>query len=159
MTHVFFDHNTIDWSPYFRQTTISGGSNNYGLMSGRGLDTQEGVISTPKVFRGMKFVRGYGTIRNMLGSVGRFLLPIASNLMESAKAEAVGALGNIASEVAEGKPVVDTLKNQTIEGLKNIGHRVQQCGKGINNTIKKTRNLTIEPKKRRVRRPDYFDFY
>lgn len=126
MTHVFFDPNTVNWISYFKNPQVGSG------------------IVEPKVFRGMRYVRGYGSVKNMLGSLGRFLMPIASNIMESAKREAVSTLGNISQDIAEGRrPIGETLMEQGTSGLRRIGEKMQQCGKG---------------KKKNKRRVDYLDF-
>jgi hypothetical protein len=128
MTHVYFDQNSVNWGTYFKNNQI-----------GTGIE-----IATPKVFRGMKYVRGYGSVKNMLGSIGRFLMPIASNIMESAKREAVSTLGNISQDIAEGRrPIGETLREQGTTGLKRIGEKLQQCGKG---------------KKKKKKPVDYLDF-
>ena len=76
MTHIFFDQDKIDWSPYLRSQQMEGV-----VMEGRG----ESSETAARVFRGLRYTNGYGTVRNMLGSIGCFLLPIASNLAKTAK--------------------------------------------------------------------------
>lgn len=169
MTHVFFDRDKLDWSVYLRKQQIGQGE----WMEGRGGGI-EGDQANPRVFRGARYVRGWGFIRNALGSIGRFLMPIASNLMQSAKTEAANTLGNIASDIAEGKNVSDVFKEQTTQGLRNYGRKVQQFGKGKNraNRLRSIAGAEISnsqmpaiinndsqvPKRRRIRKPDYLDF-
>ncbi|HEX4850627.1 MAG TPA: hypothetical protein VFV08_07470, partial [Puia sp.] len=148
-------------------------------MEGRGGGI-EGDQANPRVFRGARYVRGWGFVRNALGSIGRFLMPIASNLMQSAKSEAASTLGNIASDIAAGRPVTEALKEQGTQGLRNYGRKVQQFGKGKKgglkaaqkaNNLRSIAGLEISssqmptvltagniPKRRRVRKPDYLDF-
>ncbi|HEX4851517.1 MAG TPA: hypothetical protein VFV08_11955 [Puia sp.] len=171
MTHVYFDQDKIDWSSYLRRQQIGQGE----WMEGRGGGI-EGDQANPRVFRGARYVSGWGFVRNALGSIGRFLMPIASNLMQSAKSEAASTLGNIASDIAAGRSVTEAFKEQGTQGLKNYGRKVQQFGKGKKaaqkaNNLRSIAGLEISnsqmptvltagniPKRRRVRKPDYLDF-
>ena len=86
MTHVSFDSDNINWGDYIRQQQIGEGK----VMSSRDdIDN--------KYFEGLRYMRGYG-IKDALTSVGRFLLPIASNLMETAKGEAQQTLGRVTTD-------------------------------------------------------------
>jgi hypothetical protein len=120
MTHVYFDTEQVDWAPYLRQQQVGQGY----MMGGR-----DDVQDTDKIFRGTKYMRGYG-VKSTLSSIGRFLLPIASNLMQSAKEEAGSTLGKIGADMAEGKPFQETIRAATTAAARNLGARVQQCGKG-----------------------------
>lgn len=82
------------------------------------------------LFRGIRYMRGYG-MKSALSSIGRFLLPIASNLMESAKQEASSTLGRIGADMAQGQqPIGETIKQHISAAAQNMGARLQQCGKG-----------------------------
>ena len=155
-------------------------------MSGRGEEEQQ--LATPKVFRGMRYVRGYGAVQNILGSIGRFLLPIAKNVAQSAQQEAVGALGGVATDLASGRAVGETIKDRGSTAVRTLGTRLQQCGRGsktknfrhskellrdlatmeIGHNQKPTSKLRgsgsglppsthLSMKRKRLRRPDYFD--
>jgi hypothetical protein len=116
MTHVFFDSDQMDWEPYLRQQQMGQGK----MMGGR----------EDHVFRGIRYMRGYG-MKSALSSIGRFLLPIASNLMESAKQEASSTLGRIGADMAQGQqPIGETIKQHISAAAQNMGARLQQCGKG-----------------------------
>jgi hypothetical protein len=130
MTHVAFNSDIINWSNYIRQQQIG-----EGLGAGHVMNSRDDLDN--KYFEGMRYMRGYG-IKDALTSVGRFLLPIASNLMETAKGEAQQALGNVTNDWVQGKPLLESVKEQGKKGLKNIGQKVQQCGKG-----RKKRNKNI----------------
>ena len=124
MTHVFFDSDSIDWAPYFARQMVGQGQ----IMQGRGPPDE--MIAPIKVFRGMRYVKGYGSVRNMFGSLGRFLMPIASNIASAAKQEALGTLGHVTSDVLAGKPLPETLRERGQEGVKAFRQRLEQCGKG-----------------------------
>ena len=111
MTHVFFDSDKLNWNDYIRQQQVGEGK----ILAGR-----EEI--DPNFFEGTRYMRGYG-IRNALGSIGRFLLPIASSLMETAKGESQPTLGRIGSDVVQGKPILDIIREQGVAGLKNIGSK------------------------------------
>jgi hypothetical protein len=121
MTHIFFDQDKLDWSAYIR-----------GQQRGQGIGDE---IDAPKIFRGTRYTRGYGSIRNVLGSVGRFLMPIASNIMQSAKKEALSSLGTAVADISEGKEIGETLKEQATGAAQRLGSRMQQCGKGKRKVI------------------------
>lgn len=158
MTHVFFDSDQIDWAPYLRQQQVGQGQ----MMGGRDdLD--------PPLFRGTPYMRGYG-VKSTLSSIGRFLLPIASNLMHSAKEEATNTLGRIGADMTEGKPLVETLKRHAGTAAQNMGTRIQQCGKGRRKKIIKQLALSDItgdepivsgpnpiPRRARGKRRDYLD--
>jgi hypothetical protein len=126
MTHQFFDADKINWSAYLTSQQVGQGYR----MSGRGNLEDEG---NKEFFKGLRHVRGYGvgsTLKGALGSVGRFLLPIASNIIESAGHEADATLGRIGTDLVQGQPLMETLKAQSRRGLSNVGRKIQQCGKG-----------------------------
>lgn len=160
MTHVYFDSDQVDWAPYLRQQQVG-----QGYMMGGREDAQE----VEKVFRGTKYMRGYG-VRSTLSSIGRFLLPIAGNLMQSAKEEAGSTLGKIGADLARGQPIQETLKQHASTAAQNFGARVQQCGKGKRKRIIKQIDLAgitgddpvvsgpnPIPRRRRTRKRDYLD--
>jgi hypothetical protein len=138
MTHVIFYSDNINWEDYIRQQQIGEGRGSGQVMSSRDdLDN--------KYFEGLRYMRGYG-IQDALTSVGRFLLPIASNLMETAKGEAQQTLGNVTNDWIQGKPLLESVKEHGQSGLKKISQKVQQCGKGKNRKNKKQRkNVYLTP--------------
>ena len=71
-------------------------------------------------------MRGYG----FLGSIGKFLLPIAKNLASSVGAEGVEAGTRVLKDVSEGKTFTDALKEHGQQGIKNLAEKMKQCGKG-----------------------------
>jgi hypothetical protein len=124
MTHITFDSDKIDWSSYLSSQQVGQGFR----MVGRGND-EDGA----QYFRGLRYMRGYGAgsiIKGALGSLGRFLMPIASNIIETAGREADQTLGRIGADLVTGKPVFEAVKEQATKGLSNIGQKIQQCGKG-----------------------------
>jgi hypothetical protein len=130
MTHVYFDSDQIDWGPYLKQQQVGQGQ----MMGGRN-DAIESEMPTP-VFRGTKYMRGYG-VKGAISSIGRFLLPIANNLLNSAKDEASLTLGRIGADMARGKPITETVKEHAQAAAQNFGTRLQQCGKGKKKATKK----------------------
>jgi hypothetical protein len=166
MTHVIFDQDSIDWSQYLSRQQVGQGM----VMSGRG-DSED---VNKQIFRGTRYVRGYGSIKGVLGSIGRFLLPIASNIAGTAKEEAQQSLGRLGADIVQGKPLLGSIKQQTQEGLSNIGKKLQQCGKGKRKHSKKpseknrdilkdistyeiNNNQGLRGTKTRKRRGDYLD--
>jgi len=158
MTHVIFDPDSIDWAQYLSSQQVGQGS----VMRGRGELRDENIG-----FKGIKYVRGWGSVRGVLSNIGRFLLPIASNLMETAKGEAINTLGKVGDDLTQGRPMLDSIKSHATQGLQNIGQKLQQCGKGS----KKFKELGLSPrkntgrlvaaskgKKQRARKGDYLDF-
>ena len=159
MTHIFFDQDKIDWGPYLQKHQVGDGF----VMQGRGgMDSNENA----KVFRGLRYTRGYGFVGNMLGSIGRFLLPVASNIAESAKHEAIKSLGHVAGEAAAGKPLIDSFKEEAKAMGSRLGQKIQQCGKGqkrkkkfpIINSLPSELVKTMGGNRKRERKIDYLDF-
>lgn len=103
MTHVEFDPDAINWGAY--------------------LDNQEG---RGRYFEGTRYQRGYGILQN----IGKFLLPVVKNLAVSAGEEGIAAGTRVLKDLSEGKNFADSLKEQTTAGLKTLGRKVHQCGKG-----------------------------
>lgn len=133
MTHTLFESEKIDFMPYLRSQQFGEGT----MMEGRGGDMD---YENAKFFRGIRYQKGYG-VKSALASVGRFLLPIAQNLATSAKSEAQDTLANIGSDLAQGRPVTETLKEQGKQALRNFGSRIQQCGKGKKSPHRKRKIL------------------
>ena len=156
MTHVYFDSDKIDWDSYLGSQQVGQGFR----MTGRGIPGNE---SSNDFFRGQRYVRGYGAgsmIKGALGSLGRFLLPIATNIMESAGREADETLGRIHQDIGQGQPLLGAIKEQSRKGLSNIGQKIQQCGKGKKSGNKnKTISISSNPNTmvKRKRRYDYLD--
>jgi hypothetical protein len=153
MPYASIDLDSIDWDQFFR------------LQKGGGQ-------ADSKFFVGQKYMRGYG----FLGTLGKYLLPVAKNLAESLGNEAVTSGTRIMKDVAEGKNISDSLKEHSKQGLANIGEKLKQCGKG-SRTKKKiekkyfdynipknmllTKNTDYKPryKKPRKRKPDQLDYF
>ena len=159
MTHIFFDQDKIDWGPYLQKHQVGDGF----VMQGRGgMDSNENA----KVFRGLRYTRGYGFVGNMLGSIGRFLLPVASNIAESAKHEAIKSLGLVAGEAAAGKPLIDSFKEEAKAMGNRLGQKIQQCGKGRKrkkkfstvNSVLPELIKTVGGSRKRKQKNDYLDF-
>src|SRR5688500_3513876 len=111
MSHVFFDPDSVEWSGF--------------------LESQEGG---GKFFVGTKYQRGFG----VLGSVGRFLLPIARNLAKTLAAEGLETGQKVLKDYTEGKDLKESLITHGKQSLGNVGTKLQQCGKGKKSTRKKT---------------------
>ena len=107
MTHIPIDIDSINWDQYFGGSVQEGGQD-------------------AKYFVGQRYMRGYG----VLGSIGRFLLPIAKNLASSVGAEGVEAGTKVLKDVSEGKTFTDALKEHGQQGIKNLAEKMKQCGKG-----------------------------
>jgi hypothetical protein len=118
MTHVFIDPNNLNW---------------LGLVAaqeGRGpaLASQQ-----QRYFQGIRYQRGTG----VLGAIGRFLMPIAKNIVSTIGEEGLAAGTKALSDISQGKNVKEALMEHSKEGLANIAGKFQQCGKGA--TVKKQR--------------------
>jgi len=131
MTHVPVDLDKIDWEPFL--AAQDGGSR---------------LIEGSRYFQGTNYQRGFG----LLGSVGRFLMPIVKNLATSAGQEAVNVGKNILEDVSQGRSVSEAMKQHGSEGLQKVGKKLQQCGKGKR---KRKQNIVIknlrENRRRRYR--------
>src|SRR3954463_11918445 len=128
MTHRYFDPDSINW-------TIV-------------LKSQEGG---GQYFIGTKYQRGYG----VLGSIGRFLLPIAKNLAESIAKEGVATGTNVLKDIAEGKDLKRSLMTHAQGGISNIGEKIQQCGKGVGGKKRALKSVT----KKKVKFTPYMGEY
>jgi hypothetical protein len=116
MSPVPFDIETINWDQF--------------------INTQDGG---QRYFVGQRYMRGYG----VLGSIGKFLLPIAKNLASTLGSEGVEAGQRILKDVTEGKNFGEALKEHSKKGLENISEKVKQCGKGKTQTGNgRTRKIT-----------------
>lgn len=105
MAYVPIDVENINWDQY--------------------LSIQEGGESD-RFFVGQRYMRGYG----ILGSIGKFLLPIAKNLASTVGTEGLAAGQNILKEVTEGKDFTEALKEHSKKGFENLSEKIKQCGKG-----------------------------
>jgi hypothetical protein len=114
MTHVAIDVDAINWDSYFSSTQTGGGNGE-------------------KWFVGQRYMRGYG----ILGSIGKFLLPIAKNIASSVGSEGVEAGTKILKDIGEGRNLSETLKEHSLKGLQNLGEKMKQCGKGRKKRRKK----------------------
>jgi hypothetical protein len=103
MSPVPFDIETINWEQF--------------------INTQDGG---QRYFVGQRYMRGYG----VLGSIGKFLLPIAKNLASTLGSEGVEAGQRILKDVTEGKDFSQAVKEHSQKGLENITEKIKQCGKG-----------------------------
>lgn len=129
MTHVAVDLDKLDWDPFLRAQEGSGAA----AAPGNG-----------RYFAGVRYQRGFG----LLGTVGRFLMPIVRNIGTSAAHEALEAGKNILQDVSQGKTVHEAIAEHGKAGLKNVAGRLQQCGKGKRRTKvrrKKQAAVTIFP--------------
>lgn len=109
------------------------------------LNAQEGGGDTEssRYFQGTRYQRGFG----ILGTAGKFLLPIFKNIASTAGQEALTAGRNILEDVAQGRSVKESVKEHGSEGLQKVGKKLQQCGKGKRKTIINT----VKNKKRRYK--------
>ena len=92
-------------------------------------------------------MRGYG----FLGSIGKFLLPIAKNLASSVGAEGVEAGTRVLKDISEGKTFTDALKEHGQQGIKNLAEKMKQCGKGVE-LLNRGSGKTIKQGKKQVRK-------
>ncbi|CAK5014365.1 unnamed protein product [Meloidogyne enterolobii] len=111
MTHIPVDLDKIDWGPFL--AAQDGGA-------------KTGISNESQYFQGTRYQRGFG----VLGTVGRFLMPIVKNLATSAGQEAVNVGKNVLDDVSQGRSVSESLKKHSSEGLQKVGKKLQQCGKG-----------------------------
>lgn len=111
MTHVFIDPNNLNW-----QGLVA-------AQEGRGpaLASQQS-----RYFQGSRYQRGAG----VLGTIGRFLLPIAKNLASAVGEQGLAAGTKALSDISQGKNVKEALLEHSKQGLANIAGKLQQCGKG-----------------------------
>lgn len=130
MSHVPIEPDKLDWFSFVA------------AQEGRGL--QE-TVPLSHYFQGFRYQRGSG----MLGSIARFLMPIAKNIANTAKQEGIAAGAKILGDLTEGKNIKESLMEHSKEGMQNLAQKLQQCGKG--RTKKRT------PIKRRRR--DQLDFF
>jgi hypothetical protein len=105
MSYVPFDVDSINWDQF--------------------LSVQEGGQAS-QYFVGQRYMRGYG----VLGSIGRFLLPIAKNLASTVGSEGVEAGSRILKDVTEGKNFGEAIKEHSKKGFENLTEKMKQCGKG-----------------------------
>jgi hypothetical protein len=89
------------------------------------LNVQEGG-QMDRYFVGQRYMRGYG----FLGSIGKFLLPIAKNLASTVGSEGLEAGKNLLKDVTEGKDFSESLKEHSKKGFENVTTKMKQCGKG-----------------------------
>lgn len=113
MTHVPINLDSINWDQYFNANTTQ--------QTGGG-----GGPSTQNWFVGQRYMRGYG----VLGSIGRFLLPIAKNFASSVGQEGIDAGTRVLKDLGEGRNLSETLKEHSLKGIQNLGEKMKQCGKG-----------------------------
>jgi hypothetical protein len=108
MTHIAIDLDSINWDPF--------------------LSAQEGggTVDGTRYFTGTRYQRGFG----IMGTVGRFLLPIVRNLATTAGNEAVNVGQKMLEGVSQGQSVQEALKTHGTQGLQNMAEKLRQCGKG-----------------------------
>jgi hypothetical protein len=116
MSHVFFNPDSVEWSGF--------------------LESQEGG---GKFFAGTKYQRGFG----VLGSIGRFILPIAKNLAQTLATSGLETGQQVLKDYTEGRDVKEALMTHGKQSLQSMGRKLQQCGKG------KTPTSTIKNRKHR----------
>jgi len=132
MTHVPVDLDKIDWGPFL--AAQDGGA-------------KTDITDESRYFQGTRYQRGFG----VLGTVGRFLMPIVKNLASSAGQEAINVGKNVLEDVSQGRSVSDALKQHGSEGLQKVGKKLQQCGKGKRKRTPKLITQSLEKKGRRYR--------
>jgi hypothetical protein len=108
MTHIPIDVDTINWEPFL--TAQEGG----------------GTVDGTRYFTGTRYQRGFG----ILGTVGRFLLPIVRNLATTAGKEAVNVGQKMLEDVSQGQSIKEALKTHGTQSLQNMAEKLKQCGKG-----------------------------
>lgn len=91
-----------------------------------------------RYFVGQRYMRGYV----VLGTIGKFLLPIAKNLASTVGSEGVQAGTKILKDVTEGKDFTEALKEHSKKGFENLQEKIKQCGKGKTRTSRKTTSRT-----------------
>jgi hypothetical protein len=129
MSYVPFDVDSINWDQF--------------------LNVQEGGQDS-RYFVGQRYMRGYG----VLGSIGRFLLPIAKNLASTVGSEGVEAGSRILKDVTEGKNFGESIKEHSKKGFENLTEKMKQCGKGAaeqRGSGKKKRKI----KNKKIKNVDY----
>nr|CAD2186279.1 unnamed protein product [Meloidogyne enterolobii] len=126
MTHIPVDLDKIDWGPFL--AAQEGGA-------------KTGLSNESQYFQGTRYQRGFG----VLGTVGRFLMPIVKNLATSAGQEAVNVGKNVLEDVSQGRSVSESLKKHSSEGLQKVGKKLQQCGKGKRKRIQRSAYKEILP--------------
>lgn len=112
MTHVPIDLDQLNWEPFLRAQEGSGAAAAAGAPG--------------KYFAGVRYQRGFG----LLGTVGRFLMPIVKNIGTSAAHEALEAGKNILQDMSQGKTMQEAVTEHGKAGLKKVAGKLQQCGKG-----------------------------
>ena len=138
MTHVPIDIDSIPWDQY--------------------INVQVGG-EQPRYFVGQRYMRGYG----VLGSIGRFLLPIAKNLASSIGTEGVEAGTRVLKDVSEGRNLSDPLKEHTKTGFENLTSKMKQCGKGKSSSTSTSqrggRKKMNKPKNAMMKKKTYISMY
>lgn len=111
MTHVQIDPDAFNWNAFIAA------QEQYGM----------GVALPPsRFFAGTKYQRGNG----ILGSIARFITPIAKNILTSAGQEGLAAGARVLGDVQQGRSLKEAFKQHAMEGMQNVGAKLAQCGKG-----------------------------
>ena len=79
-----------------------------------------------RYFQGIRYQRGTG----VLGAIGRFLMPIAKNIVSTIGQEGLAAGTKALSDIAQGKNIKEAVMEHSKQGLANVAGKFQQCGKG-----------------------------
>lgn len=111
MTHTPIDVDSINWDNFYTGVQFGG--------------------QDAKYFTGQRYMRGYG----ILGSIGKFLLPIAKNLASSVGSEGIEAGTRVLKDVSEGKSFTDALKQHGQQGMQNLAEKMKHCGRGTEDTL------------------------
>jgi hypothetical protein len=121
MTHIPIDLDTINWGPF--------------------LAAQEGggTVDGTRYFTGTRYQRGFG----ILGTVGRFLLPIVRNIATTAGQEAVNVGQKMLEDVSQGQSVREALKTHGTQSLQNMAEKLKQCGKGKRQRRKQIKTFEV----------------
>lgn len=150
MVHVIFDTNSIKIDDFIQ----------YG---GGGLSYFEGLEPFQRgrgYYVGIRRQRGSG-VGEIFKGLWRLLLPALKSTGKIVKNEGLATGARILNNLSEGANLKDTLKNETITGVKNLVDKVQQKGSGkkrkaikIGSIVRK--NSINMAKKRKY---DTFGFY
>lgn len=122
--HVNFDPNSIDWSNYFNTKVRQAGA---GKNSGSG-----------PFFVGMPYQRGAG-VGSFFRRIIRFLLPLMGEAGREIGREGISTGVRVLGDLAEGKPLRNSVVNGASEGLKNMVRRANP-NEGLVNLIDQAAN-------------------
>lgn len=132
--HVFFDPNfSVDWQEVFEVSNVS--------QSGAGEPYPE--YFRPRGFIGIQNQRGAG-IGGILSRLFSFLIPIAKAAGRTIGSEALLASGQIASDLASGRNLSESLKDRSARAYNRVIEKAatkMQTGGGRRSKPKKTTSI------------------